>query len=146
MRFFNVNIIARDWRKLAQFYIDVFKCRPRFPESVCCVKDQGAAPYDEDTDVEGIYLYLPGKYNDPPTLEIFQYMEFQENERRLHKNGFGHIAFFVEDVEKTLNRVKEKGGTPLGEIVEKDIPNAGKLTFAYAKDPENNIIELQKWQ
>ena len=32
-----------------------------------------------------------------------------------------------------------------GEIVEKNVPVAGLLTFTYVRDPEGNIIELQNW-
>ena len=33
-----------------------------------------------------------------------------------------------------------------GEIVVKEIPDAGIVTFVYAKDPEGNFIELQNWK
>jgi predicted enzyme related to lactoylglutathione lyase len=32
IKFVHTNIIARDWKKLAQFYIDVFECEPLKPE------------------------------------------------------------------------------------------------------------------
>lgn len=32
VKFVHTNIIARDWRKLTQFYIDVFGCEPVPPE------------------------------------------------------------------------------------------------------------------
>ncbi len=41
--------------------------------------------------------------------------------------------------------MKSMGGGQLGEPVNVDIPEAGRITFAYATDPEGNIIELQKW-
>jgi hypothetical protein len=33
----------------------------------------------------------------------------------------------------------------VGEIVTTNIQDAGSITFVYARDPEGNIIELQKW-
>jgi hypothetical protein len=33
----------------------------------------------------------------------------------------------------------------VGELVTVDIPEAGRITFAYVTDPEGNVIELQKW-
>jgi hypothetical protein len=31
-------------------------------------------------------------------------------------------------------------------IVSHAVPGAGLLTFAYATDPESNILELQSWR
>ena len=42
-------------------------------------------------------------------------------------------------------KVVENGGKVLGEIVEHPVEDAGLLTFTYAKDPDGNILELQKW-
>jgi hypothetical protein len=33
----------------------------------------------------------------------------------------------------------------LGEIVSVEVAGAGWITFAYATDPEGNLIELQRW-
>jgi hypothetical protein len=33
----------------------------------------------------------------------------------------------------------------VGEIVTREIPGAGRITFAYVRDPEGNIVELQRW-
>ena len=37
------------------------------------------------------------------------------------------------------------GGGVVGEEVTTDIPEAGRITFAYVSDPEGNVIELQRW-
>ena len=58
--------------------------------------------------------------------------------------GFGHVAFAVEDVESTLAEMVAAGGSRLGEVVVADTP-AGRLTFVYARDPEGNVVELQRW-
>lgn len=60
--------------------------------------------------------------------------------------GFGHIAFLVDDVEKCLLAIKENGGSAVGEVVKGDIAGVGKIHVVYAKDPEGNIIEIQKWE
>jgi len=73
-------------------------------------------------------------------LEIFQY---QENENKpntvANREGFGHIAFSVDNVETILGKMILHGGTTHGEVVRKDYPQ-GILIFTYAKDPEGNII------
>ena len=48
--------------------------------------------------------------------------------------------------EGTLPKLHKKmGGDDYGELVTIDIPNAGRLTLLYMIDPEENIVELQKW-
>jgi len=56
-----------------------------------------------------------------------------------------HLAFRVEDVAEAVECVLEGGGSRLGELVRRDVPGAGVLTFAYVRDPEGNILELQRW-
>lgn len=63
-----------------------------------------------------------------------------------NRAGFGHIAFAVDDVTATIEHVLKYGGKTLGQVVTKEIPGAGEITFAYVTDPEGNIIEIQKWR
>ncbi|MCB0472987.1 MAG: hypothetical protein KDC56_08005, partial [Flavobacteriaceae bacterium] len=62
-----------------------------------------------------------------------------------NRKGLGHIAFQVEDIEKTLELILENGGSQLGEIVNKTIKGAGSITFVYSKDIDGNIVEIQTW-
>ncbi len=59
--------------------------------------------------------------------------------------GFTHIAFEVEDVERTLSQALKRGATKLGEITDKIIDGIGVLKFLYFRDPEGNIVEIQSW-
>jgi predicted enzyme related to lactoylglutathione lyase len=59
--------------------------------------------------------------------------------------GFGHIAFAVKDVRATLERVKEHGGGAVGSLVSTTIEGVGHIEVVYARDPEGNVVELQKW-
>jgi predicted enzyme related to lactoylglutathione lyase len=146
-KFSHVNIISKDWRSLAEFYIQVFECKPKLPE-----RDLSGKWVDELTDVsdahiKGIHLILPGYANDGPTLEIFEYSETVKNdEKRINLEGFGHIAFAVEDVEQKLNFLLEHGGSVVGKLIDAEIDGVGKITVVYAKDPEGNIIEIQTWE
>ena len=63
----------------------------------------------------------------------------------INQFGIAHLAFAVEDVEATLNKIKEAGGSALGELVNADYEDGRKATFVYAKDIEGNILELQSW-
>lgn len=94
-----------------------------------------------------MHLKLPGYSDNGPTLEIFEYepTNYRNTTNEINLQGFGHIAFHVSSVEKTLEKVIEHGGDQLGEIIMKEYENIGTLMVVYAKDPEGNFIELQNW-
>lgn len=145
--FRHVNIIARDWELLAQFYEKTFGCERILPGRDMSGKwiEQGTGV--DNVHIKGVHLKLPGFNENSPTLEIFQYNHGIENEgKSVNKDGFTHIAFLVEDVEQDLKTVLENGGRELGKVVKKDFEELGVLTFVYAGDPEGNIIELQNWE
>ena len=147
IKFAHTNIITDDWKRLADFYIKVFDCKPVLPE-----RDLKGVWLDKATNVDnahltGIHLALPGYDKEHPTLEIFQYNKTLERSvPRTNRKGFGHIAFRVDDLEEVLNTLLENGGTQLGAVVTTQIADAGKITFVYAKDIDGNIIEIQSWK
>jgi len=97
--------------------------------------------------IKGIHLLLPGYSSEGPTLEIFEYNHNKKNKTKLiNLEGFGHIAFAVENVEEKLNLLLANGGSAVGQVVKTEIKGIGKIWVAYARDPENNIIEIQKWE
>jgi predicted enzyme related to lactoylglutathione lyase len=59
--------------------------------------------------------------------------------------GFAHIAFAVDDVNQALQALIAAGGGAVGEIATTQVDSVGVLRVVYARDPEGNIIELQKW-
>lgn len=145
-KFVHTNLVASDWRKLAQFYERVLGCTPLPPE-----RDLKGQWLDDGTGVvqahiQGIHLRLPGHGARGPTLEIFEY-DPQEGqpERAINRPGFAHIAFAVDDVEAAREAVLAARGGVVGKVVSLPVPGAGTVTFAYVTDPEGNIIELQRW-
>jgi predicted enzyme related to lactoylglutathione lyase len=145
-RYVHTNIIAKDWRRLARFYVEVFGCAPKPPE-----RDLSGDWLDELTSmkgarVRGIHLHLPGHGEDGPTLEIFEYArETGGGLPDINARGFAHIAFAVDDVKETLDAVESRGGGRVGELVSATVAGVGPITLVYARDPEGNIIEIQKW-
>jgi len=145
-KFVHLNVIARDWKRLAAFYQDVFGCIIVPPE-----RDMSGQWIEDCTGVSGAkirgaHLRLPGYGNEGPTLEIFQYEQEMEREQtQANRPGFVHMAFSVDDVESARDAVLAAGGKRFGKLVSVDIPGAGKLTVVYVTDPEGNMIELQKW-
>lgn len=145
-RFGHVSVCARDWRKLVAFYMHVFGCEPVGPE-----RDLGGQWLARGCGIPGVkirgrHLRLPGSDADGPTLEVFQYEPaLPAGTPMPNRAGFGHICFQVEDVDDALIRVTEAGGSRLGEPVKMEIPGAGQLWFVYCRDPEGNVLELQRW-
>ena len=145
-RFAHVNLIARNWRRLAEFYQQVFGCTPVPPE-----RDLAGQWLDDATGVphariRGVHLRLPGHGDCGPTLEIFTYNQLQQRpETAVNRPGLGHLAFVVDDVQAACDAVLAAGGHAVGQPITVEIPGAGTITFVYVTDPEGNIIELQKW-
>ncbi|KKI90592.1 glyoxalase [Bacillus sp. SA1-12] len=147
IKYAHTNIVAKDWRRLSDFYVKVFDCKPVLPERDLSGKWIEKVTNIDNVRIKGIHLTLPG-YDEGPTLEIFQY--YPENPDRHPSNisyqGFGHIAFVVDNVEEVLNKVIECGGKKYGALEKKEYDSLGVLTVVYAEDPEGNIIEIQNWK
>jgi len=147
VKYVHTNIISRNWRKLVQFYIDVFECIPIPPEKKLSGDWLEKGTGLKGADLEGVHLRLPGYGEEGPTLEIFQYKKQEPGNRpAVNQPGYTHIAFRVEDLNETLQKIISNGGKALGEIVSQKIPGAGTISFVYATDPEGNIVEIQKWE
>jgi predicted enzyme related to lactoylglutathione lyase len=147
MRFTHVNLIAQDWHRLAVFYETVFGCKRVPPERDLSGRWLEKATGVTAAKIAGIHLRLPGSGDSGPTLEIFQYgSSAPALAVRPDTPGFSHIAFAVEDVEKTAETIFQAGGRPIGELTVREIEGVGRLTMWYVTDPEGNIIELQNIQ
>jgi catechol 2,3-dioxygenase-like lactoylglutathione lyase family enzyme len=145
MKYVHTNIVAEDWRSLADFYVKVFGCTPVLPERDLSGEWLERATGIEGAHIRGIHLRLPGHGENGPTLEIFQYdVDHEHPEPLASRPGLGHIAFAVEDVEAVKDAVLGAGGGAVGEVVNVEIPGAGGIEFAYLTDPESNIIEIQR--
>ncbi len=145
MKYVHTNIVADDWRSLANFYIQVFGCTPVPPERDLSGEWLERATSIKGAHIRGIHLRLPGHGEDGPTLEIFQYDADHEHPMPLaSRPGLGHLAFAVEDVAAVKVAVLGAGGGAVGEVVSVEIPGAGGIEFAYLTDPEGNIIEIQR--
>lgn len=146
-RFAHVSLVARDWRRLSSFYRDAFGCVPIGAE-----RDLEGRWLDEaiglhGAHIRGIHLRLPSGGDAGPTLEIFEYIPSRTSEPpTANRPGFAHIAFEVDDVDAAVARMIEHGGSRLGATTVRSIAGAGRITFAYARDPEGNLIELQRWE
>jgi len=140
----HTNIIARNWQKLAGFYETVFGCVRLPPERHLSGSWLEKGTGVEDAKLSGVHLRLPGHGETGPGLEIFQYAENRPRPAfPANREGFAHIAFAVDDVQKAMEEVLEHGGQKVGDITSFKVQGQGTMTFVYLTDPEGNIIELQ---
>ncbi|MCP4372581.1 MAG: VOC family protein [Deltaproteobacteria bacterium] len=147
MRYAHTNIVARDWKKLSNFYINVFGCMVKPPERKLSGDWLDQATALSEAQLEGVHLLLPGHGDCGPTLEIFSYKDTHECEPVMANHiGLTHIAFEVEDVEKKFKDALRSGAVKLGKVTKKMIDGIGVLNFVYFRDPEGNIIEIQSWE
>ena len=145
-KYAHINIIAKDWQLLCEFYQEIFECVP-----VSTERNHHGESVDKLTGiskvrVKGRHLRVPGYGEHAPTIEIFSFSQAgQDSPKLLNRPGFSHMAFEVDDLDQRREKIKAFGGSDYGEKVTLDISGAGKLTLIYMTDPEGNIIELQKW-
>ncbi len=141
-RFVRVNVIARDWKRLARFYTTVFGCVVVPPERDFQGKELDAGTGLKGAHLRGAHLRLPGGGDQGPTLEIFTYDQLSPSTpTAANRPGYGHIAFQVEDVAAARQEVLE--ASAVGNIVTLTTATGTKITWCYVADPEGNIIELQ---
>lgn len=145
MKYVHTNIIARDWKSLAQFYMDVFDCQIAPPERDLHGLWADQLSGIDNVRIRGVHLRLPG-YTDGPTLEIFQYEPAApgENDPVVNRPGYSHLAFEVDSVEDVLDKLLQQGGKTVGQLIHNQV-GVGTLTAVYARDPEGNIIEIMHW-
>ena len=145
MRYLHTNLIARDWQRLAAFYERVFGCVRVLPERHLSGESMERGSGVAGARIDGVHLRLPGLGAEGPTLEVFQYSQNVDAPAAVaNRVGFGHIAFEVDDVAAMRNAVVAAGGATVGTLESVMIDGAGRITWTYVRDPEGNIIELQR--
>ncbi len=145
-RYVHTNLIAEDWRRLADFYRQVFGCVPVPPERDYSGAALAAGTGLADARLSGVHLRLPGYGDGGPTLEIYTYHVLATSgTRAVNRPGYGHIAFEVDDVARARQAILEHGGQPIGDIVTLTTAIGTRVTWCYVTDPEGNAIELQAW-
>lgn len=145
-RYVHTNLIARDWRALAGFYESILGCTVVPP-----LRDYSGPTLEAGTGVAGasmagVHLRLPGRGEDGPTLEIYQYTPSIEGHvPAVNRPGLGHLAFEVGSVADAREEVLGAGGGVIGETVTLTTATGARVTMCYLTDPEGNILELQSW-
>jgi len=145
-KYVHTNLIARDWRRLVDFYTTVFGCVLVPPERDYRGPGIEAATGIPGAHLTGAHLRLPGYGDAGPTLEIFHYDTLAAaGQPAINRPGFAHIAFEVDDVAQACAQVLSHGGHAIGEVVALTTKAGKWVTLCYMTDPEGNGIELQCW-
>ena len=145
-KYVHTNLIAKDWRTLADFYCTVFGCSLAPPERDYTGPDLDRGTGLRDARLLGAHFRLPGYGDGGPTIEIYTYNTLESHPApAVNRPGFGHIAFEVNDVAAARAEVLAHGGKPVGEVVTLTTTAGTKVTWCYVTDPEDNILELQAW-
>jgi len=145
-RFGHVNLIARDWHALVEFYTRLFGCELVPPERDYRGDDLAAGTGVPGAALRGAHVRLPGHGPTGPTLEIYQYESMPDGlPPAANRPGFQHVAFAVPSVTEARTAVLAAGGRAIGSIVTLESADGRFVTWTYVTDPEDNIIELQAW-
>jgi len=145
-KYVHTNLVAQNWRKLAEFYTNVFGCVLVPPERDFQGNELDAGTGLKGAHLTGAHLRLPGYGETGPTIEIFNYNQLEPRPKTaVNRPGFGHIAFEVDNIEAARREVEASGGSRIGEIVTLTTKIGTKVTWCYMADPEGNALELQSW-
>jgi catechol 2,3-dioxygenase-like lactoylglutathione lyase family enzyme len=129
-RYGHTNLVARDWRRLAAFYEQLFGCVPVPPERDYRGPDLERGTAVEGAALRGVHLRLPGHGPDGPTLEIYTYEPLEESSTpRANRVGYGHIAFAVSDVVVGRQAVLDAGGNAVGDVVTLRTADGRRVTW-----------------
>jgi lactoylglutathione lyase len=146
IKYVHTNLVAKDWQSLAAFYVRVLGCKVKPPERNLKGEWLDLLTSLKNVHIRGIHLLLPGFGGNGPTLEIFQYFRGKRSTRaQANHSGYGHMAFAVTNVGNMIKKIEKNGGSMVGKRISTTIEGVGTIDVAYARDPEGNIIELQRW-
>ena len=119
----HVAIIASDWGKAKEFYIDKL--------GFSLIREVYRPAQDD-------YLWML-KLGDT-TLELFIRPDAPERVNNPEAKGLRHLAFLVEDIEPVVRWLNDMGIET--EPVREDKVNGGRFTFF--KDPDGLPLELHE--
>lgn len=111
--------------------------------------DSVAPPSGNHTGIPGadrklVFLGLPGEKH---LIELVYFVDPKPSSGHLGKHQYGasHLCFVVDDLQSEYERLKSMGVRFETEPKFTDTPN-GRLGVIYARDPEDNWLELLEGQ
>ncbi len=137
----HLNIVVKDLDRVKEFFLALgFIEQDQSRLSGEWISDTVGL---EDVEAHYVRLTLPG---DSISIELLQFYHPPINEiahpGRANTQGFRHLAFRVEDIEKTAAFLKRRGIEPLSPIQEY-VKLSKKLV--YFRGPEDILLELAQY-
>ncbi len=137
LAFAHPGIVVPDLEKAIEFYRKMFGFRVIGNESW-----ENSNAYDQAIGLKGSAAKGVMMAGHNCHIEIFEYSAPKPTIEPpatflAHETGIRHIAFYVDDPQKELDRLISLGGSALGRL-----PQGGGAV--YARDPFGNMIELCK--
>ena len=145
MKYCHVCIACKDWQLISKFYQDVFGCIPLDPIRNMKGSWPGkliAAPVEEEAEIIGEHIMVPGYGDEGPTLEILTYKPYGKDVTlECYDPGFTHVCFEVptqEEKNAAIEKLLACGGSMISKFDDYHVERA-----VYARDPEGNIVEIR---
>ncbi len=141
IRYKHTNLIAKDWRALSGFYQRALNLT-----AIGQRRDLSASGWDRLTGIPGAHitgehLKLPGRGRDAGDLFLRRGAPGCQG---LSRAGFAHIASRWTTYAGRWTGCWRRAAARRARVVSVEYPLDVTATFVYAKDPEGNLIELQK--
>ncbi len=126
MKFSNVRLLVKDFKKCFKFYTEQLGLEPVWGDENDCY-----ASFKVADGIEGFALFL-SDYMAPAVGNVDKDQPVGYREKMM-------VCFEVENVDKTYQSLLSKGLVFISEPT--DMPDWGMRTV-YLRDPEENLIEL----
>ena len=137
-------IVVKDLDRMVEFYTTVLglELKRNFEiESEEFRKGIGI----RDAKARGAHLMVPDSNVE---IELFQFIDNQGAKGKTSiasMIGYRHMAFIVDDLEKAVEILKGNGVEFFSEPITVNEPESVRgFRFVYFRDPEGNILELNK--
>lgn len=142
LRLLHVSLTARDADALSSFYRETLGFVARRPPRRLHGETVSRGNGVPNSDIWAIWLNQPDQQG--PFLEIMEYGETVERPSpAVNEPGYAHLAFEVEDLQATIEKVLQSGGSMQGEVTNFGTQKQPHL-IVYVRDPEGNILELEQ--
>ncbi len=143
-RFRHVAIIVEDLDRMVKFYTGVLGLELKRDFEIESEEFRTGIGI-KDAKARGAHLMVPDSNVE---IELFQFIDHQSAKEKTsiaNMIGYRHMAFIVDDLEKAVEILKGNGVELFSEPITVNEPESVRgFRFVYFRDPEGNIIELNK--
>jgi len=143
-RFRHVAIVVEDLDRMVEFYTGVLGLKLKRNFEIESEEFRTGIGI-KDAKARGAHLMVPDSNVE---IELFQFTNSQSVKERTsiaNMIGYRHMAFIVDDLEKAVEILKGNGVEFFSEPITVNEPESVRgFRFVYFRDPEGNIIELNK--